>query len=162
MSTTVSSSSQRASKRDLAQHVVIAYEEHHALVPEGLRKTPGGKIEFVKHQILKPGNPASPITSFLKGESDLFLTNKCQLAHLQGCVKIATYGGSSPEYLLAPVATLKELQHSRLVHGFLLGLEKMHRDLMIFPIFALKFTSLDEYTAEVTNQSDVYDHSDMD
>lgn len=162
MSTREPSSSQRAPLRDLTNHLVIGYEEHHALVPEGLRKTPGGKIEFVKHQVPKPGSPASPITSFLNGESDLFLTNKCQLAYLQGCVKIATYGGSSPEYLLAPVTTLKELQRSPLMHGLLLGLEKMHRDLMIFPVFGLKYQSLDEYIAELNKQTNPYDHSDMD
>lgn len=149
-------------KRDVAKHLKIAYERRHALVPESLKKTPGGKIEFVEHAILKHGDPASPITSFINGESDLFLTNKLQLAHLQGCVKIAVYGGSNPEYLLAPVDGLKKLQQSTLVHGFLVGLEKMHPDLMIYPVFGLRFQSAEEHAEAVKNQGNPYYQGDMD
>lgn len=162
-------------QRDTKKHLVIAYEEHHALVSESLRKTPGGKVEFVKHQVSRIGTPASPITSFLNGESDLFLTDKLQLAYLQGCVRVAvygTYGGSSSAYLLAPANRIKELQDSPLVHGFLLGLEKMHPDLMIFPSFGLKYQSLEEYrqfahlidkTDELHRKSrDPLYHDDMD
>lgn len=92
------------------------------------------------------------------------------MAHLQGCVKIAVYGGSNPEYLLAPVDRLKTLQDSPLVHGFLLGLEKMHPDLMVFPIFGLMYQSISEYEKAVEESEkkvfdkpyDPYDNKDMD
>lgn len=152
-------------KRDVTKHVVIAYEPGHALVPESLKKTLGGKIEFVEHKIC---NPPSPISSFLNGESDLFLTKKCQLAYLQGCVKMAVHGGSSPEYLLAPLSEIKRLQQSPLIHGLLLGLATKYPDFMIFPVFGLKYQTPEEYAQVVAQQAaldkpkDPYYQGDMD
>lgn len=140
-------------KRNLNEHLVVGYPNNFALIPH-INKVPDGKIEFIEQKMTPPG----PVVAFANGVVDLFLTNDYQLAYRVTTARIASFGGD--RYLLVAHDRLDEARSARMVHKLLLELSKLHPDFMLFPKFALKYSSDGEYNSSIP--VDIYDTKGMD